>query len=540
MSYEPGDPKLPIIYVRGFAGGNIEGAVEDPFYGFSTGSVHVRANRRGDPTFHQFESPMLRLMSDMDYEVRVHGDQKRYLDLAQDEEIPAATIWIHRFYDVSASSIEDDPEKFSLEKAAINLFDLIKLVRLKTGAPKVFLVAHSMGGLICRCLLQRVIPEAEVDGRGGHDLRAGEKYVASLFTYATPHGGIRFAVGGGFLERLRDFTGLFGADVFGPARMYEYLTPEFLREQEPRRGFKGTVVPQDGFSVSKIFCLAGSNPGDYKELFGLSSRAVGAKSDGLVQLENAVIKGAHSAIVHRSHGGRYGIVNSEEGYQNLNRFLFGDLQVTLDLVRADVGRRDDSDLEFQLDLGLAIRGLPVLVHEQTAAHHCPILVERLEEDEDPVDHPRPLLTTFLSSKAPRPLDEEGNKVSTLRHVLNLRLMSIREKVQKNGDADYGESSIDMRDHLEQTADWEDALVVDILPGDGKSELPQAWAAWTSSFERPVRLWNPMEEGEEALTDVKQDVEGLWVGEVRVPPIARRLLGNDALIRLTVIPRTRDF
>ncbi|WP_457971614.1 esterase/lipase family protein [Arthrobacter sp. D1-17] len=540
MSYQPGDLRLPIIYVRGFAGGDIEGAVEDPFYGFSTGSVHVRANRRGDPKFHQFESPMLRLMSDMDYEVRVHGNQKRYLDQAREGEIPAATIWIHRFYDVSASSIQDEPEKFSLEQAAMNLFSLIKLVRLKTGAPKVFLVAHSMGGLICRCLLQRVIPEAEVDQRAEHNLRAGEKYVASLFTYATPHGGIRFAIGGGFLERLRDFTGLFGADVFGPDRMYEYLTPEFLRDQEPRRGFTGTVIPQDGFSLSKIFCLAGSNPGDYKQLFGLSSRAVGVKSDGLVQLENAVIKDAHCAIVHRSHGGRYGIVNSEEGYQNLNRFLFGDLQVTLDLVNADVGRQDDSDLEFQLDLGLTIRGLPVLVHEQTAAHHCPILVERLEEGEDPVDHPRPLLTTFLSSKAPRPLDEEGNKVSTLRHVLNLRLMSIREKEHKKNDPYDGESTIDMRDHLEQTADWEDALVVDILPGDGASALPRAWAAWTSTLARPVRLWKPMEEGETALEDKAPDVKGSWVGEIAVPSIAHRLLGDKALIRITVIPRTRDF
>jgi hypothetical protein len=31
--------------------------------------------------------------------------------------------------------------------------------------------------------------------------------------------------------------------------------------------------------------------------------------------------------VHRSHSGHYGIVNSEEGYQNLVRFLFGDVRV---------------------------------------------------------------------------------------------------------------------------------------------------------------------------------------------------------------------
>ena len=31
--------------------------------------------------------------------------------------------------------------------------------------------------------------------------------------------------------------------------------------------------------------------------------------------------------MHRSHSGHYGIVNSEEGYQNLTRFLFGALRV---------------------------------------------------------------------------------------------------------------------------------------------------------------------------------------------------------------------
>src|SRR3712207_8041922 len=44
-----------------------------------------------------------------------------------------------------------------------------------------------------------------------------------------------------------------------------------------------------------------------------------------------------------------------------------------------------------------------LVHEQSTAHHCPLLIER-RWLEDSVDTPRPLLTTFLSSKAPRPMD----------------------------------------------------------------------------------------------------------------------------------------
>lgn len=44
------------------------------------------------------------------------------------------------------------------------------------------------------------------------------------------------------------------------------------------------------------------------------------------------IDGAQFAFVDRRHIGRYGIVSSEEGYRNLHRFLFGDLEVTAYLV----------------------------------------------------------------------------------------------------------------------------------------------------------------------------------------------------------------
>ena len=45
---------------------------------------------------------------------------------------------------------------------------------------------------------------------------------------------------------------------------------------------------------------------------------------------------APRAYVHRSHSGHYGIVNSEEGYQNLRRFLFGDIRVDAVLEVEDI------------------------------------------------------------------------------------------------------------------------------------------------------------------------------------------------------------
>jgi hypothetical protein len=519
----PGDDgRLPIIYVRGFAGGAVNTAVDDPFYGFSLGSVHIRSDSGGEPRFHQFESPMLRLITDQGYVVPVHGDQLAFLQQAENGSLDSASIWIHRFYDIAASTFADRPENFTLEGAARNLFDLIRLVRRKTGAPKVFLVAHSMGGLICRSLLQRVIPENDAGESGRVNPAAGANYVARVFTYATPHGGISFAVGQGLLERIRDATGFQGSDIFGPDRMAEYLTPNAPLHSLAGAGFDATKMPEDGFPVSEMFCLVGSNPEDYDVALGLSSKTVGARSDGLVQMKNAAVRNAAVAVVHRSHSGRYGIVNSEEGYQNLQRFLFGDLMVKVELVGFTVGRNEPSEVEFQLDVGLAIRGLPVLVHEQSAAHHCPVLIERWREG-DPIDSPRPLLTTFLSSKAPRPR-VDGRKVPRLRHALRLRLMSIRET--------GGRFIFD--DHMEQTEDWQDALLVDIEPPDQQGSGPHAWAAWSSTIPTAIRDWAP-DDGDK-LSDTGSAPD-FWTGEIMVPEFSRRLLGARAGVRLTVTPRS---
>lgn len=506
--------RLPIIYVRGFAGNtaSIDRAVDDPFYGFNEGSVHVRIDRDEDPVFYQFESPLLRLIGDEGYRLFVQGSQLAYLGAQPDKSVPPASVWVHRFYDASASTFGRKPQDFSLEKAAEDLFALVQLVLAKTGAERVHLIAHSMGGLVCRSMIQRVIPE--------HGQRA-EDFVDRLFTYGTPHGGIEFAVGGGLAAGLRDFFDVNGASIFGPERMYQYLTPDLPvapRAAQPPAGWNPARMPEDGFPVGRVFCLVGTNPEDYDVAWGLSSRAVGARSDGLVQIDNAYVPGTHRAFVHRSHSGRYGMVNSEEGYQNLRRFLFADLEIDVDLADRRARDRADDDIVWQLDTQLSIRGLPVLMHEQTTAHHCPVQLQ-WRRQENTVDTPVPLLTTFLSASAPRPV-ASGTDVPlpTLRHALRLRLLSLRERGGVFG----------FFDHLEQTADWEDTLVVDVEPGNETSP-PRAFATWNSIIPGALRDWQP--DGD-PLPDLAH-APGVWRGRVRVPATARPILGENAAIVLTV-------
>ncbi|MGR6967768.1 esterase/lipase family protein [Geodermatophilus sp. URMC 61] len=510
--------KLPIVYVRGYAGGTsgIDRAVDDPLYGFNEGSVHVRVGASRDPVFYQFESPLLRLIGDDGYRLLVEGGQLAYLRSRADESVPEASIWVHRFYDVSASTFGRHPEEFSIEKAAEDLFQLVQLVLQKTGAPRVHLVAHSMGGLVCRSMIQRVIPD-----RG----ERAEDYVERLFTYGTPHDGIELAVGWGVVEGLRDLFDVQGAAVFGPERMYEYLSPRTStsgRSDGPPPGWRAAEMPEDGFPLGRVFCLVGTNPEDYDVAAGLSSKAVGVRSDGLVQIDNAYVPGAHRAFVHRSHSGRYGMVNSEEGYQNLRRFLFGDLEVTAEFAGLRVRGAADDDIVWQLETQLSIRGLPILMHEQTTAHHCPVQIEWRRE-EDTADTPVPLLTTFLSTRAPRPVvPGTDTPVPRLRHALRLRLISVRQSGGVFG----------FFDHLEQTADWEDTLVVDIEPGDGEAP-PRAFAAWNSVIPGALRDWQP-DKG--PLTDEEPE-PGLWRGRIPVPVTARPILGQDAAVLLTVHGRT---
>ncbi len=372
-------PYYPIIYVRGYAGNDdeIEQTVADPYMGFNLGSTKFRQAWTGAVRRHYFESPLYRLKKDFDYtDVYSHGQ-----DMPPDMEIPAKSIVIYRYYDeqffidLSGKQVElerIEGERREIEEFAAGLGRLILLLRDRIcgddadsrKAFRVYLVAHSMGGLVCRCFLQN----SKVSSAEARNL------VDRVVTYATPHNGIEMRL----LGNVPNFFSPNNANNFNRERMKEYLA--LPKSASDVMNLKGK------FNADRFFCLVGTNYRDYTVAGGWSQRLTGPMSDGLVRITNATVYDQASpsatriqaprAFIHRSHSGHYGIVNSEDGYQNLTRFLFGDVRVDGVLVLDELtlppdvekARTDGKDIEasYHFEVVVKVRGIDWDMHRRTS------------------------------------------------------------------------------------------------------------------------------------------------------------------------------
>jgi pimeloyl-ACP methyl ester carboxylesterase len=377
-------PYFPIIYVRGYAmtGGEVEHTVADPYMGFNVGSTKLRQQYARRVVRHVFESPLVRLMKDEGY-----GDS-----FVDGSELPAhavpnaRAVWIYRYYE-DASKELGSGTRHDIETYARGLLALIDELHdryvpgdrarhgTRSRAFRVYLVAHSMGGLICRCLLQQL---------SRHDAR-----IDKVFTYATPHGGID-------LRGIGNVPG-FGfnqSDTFHEDRMREYLS---LGADTPVHSLDGA------FPEERFFSLVGTNHDDY----GLAKYAVGPMSDGLVRIANAYVADTPRAFVHRSHSGHYGIVNSEDGYQNLRRFLFGNVRVDafLDVqelmlppaVQEQKDRGHAIRADYLVNVIARVRGARWDLHRRTSDEGSAVLVDY--DKHVRARQPLHLASVFLSNAA---------------------------------------------------------------------------------------------------------------------------------------------
>jgi hypothetical protein len=462
-------PFHPIIYVRGFAmtRGEIDETTADPFCGFNLGSTLYRAvpDKKKPPRKYVFESPVVRLASEYGYQ-DVYEDGYDIMDAewsldAQgkptDNAIGPRSIVIYRYYD-AASTYLGGGETPAIETFALGLSRLVARVRelvcsnAKNGMAvedfRCYLVAHSMGGLVCRAFLQN--PALDPEGVQG--------CVDKFFSYATPHNGID-VLG----MNVPPWLAACDVDNFNRAkRMKHYLALEQAFEQYGRVD----LMPEDRFPARKVFTLIGTNRNDYEAAAGLSRNFVGHGSDGLVKIENATLRGlkadgslgepAAKAFVYRAHSGPFGIVNSEEAFQNLARFLFGDVRVDIwleiDEIRlpkavqkeVDDGRRVDA--LYQIEMKAAPRGKLWFLSRRTAEEDSVACVPHAGWEAERSQY---LSSVFLSNRA---------KVNPRRRSLAYR-MQLDVRVP-----DYEiEKRLWLNEHFEGGTIFSNAVVLEMVP-----------------------------------------------------------------------------
>ena len=201
----------------------------------------------------------------------------------------------------------------------------------------------------------------------------------------TPHRGIELGAIPDFLEHgvIRTFNP-FDASIFDEPTMRQFLN---LEEQDVQGNHVYDVhsLGPSGFPIDRCLCLIGS---DYQS-YGIVRKVTGGFSDGLVKQDRAyIVSGTRSdrsisradnvesdypedrqafyANVHRAHSGFRGIVNSYESYDNIQRFLFGNVIVRLCLedmqlkLTQDPGFRYFYDIEFTF----SIRGTGSYLHRR--------------------------------------------------------------------------------------------------------------------------------------------------------------------------------
>ena len=507
-------PFYPIIYVRGYAGNDaeVEDTVADPYMGFNLGATKVRQLWTNKIKRYYFESPLIRLMKDFGYRDVYSGGSEMPLDVPLD----VRSICIYRYYDEASEQLGTGA-RGELEHYAAGLSDLILRIRDRVCGDdadlrkqfRIYLVAHSMGGLVCRSFLQ--------NQQVGSD--EARRLVDKVFTYATPHNGID-------LEIIGNVPGFFSrnnADNFNRQRMAKYL------------GLDGTpdnVSTLNGkFDPRRFFCLVGTNARDYDVARGWSSRVVGPVSDGLVRIENATVSGpvragsettveeAPRAFVHRSHSGHFGIVNSEEGFQNLVRFLFGDVRVDgvlevenitlppkLERARAD-GKKIRASYHFEV--AGRVRGQYWDLHRRLTSESSAIFRKFDDLTAARPRHPH-LFSTFLSA---------GARVNTRRPSLGFSIDLGVQVPQYEVDG-----LLWMDDHYEGGYLFRDKLNIDVIPpaANGKDGQWRLRYGFDSSTPNRASL--------ESAATVKDDSL-----EFPIPIVQRTKPGIEAKLILTARP-----
>ncbi len=213
--------------------------------------------------------------------------------------------------------------------------------------------------------------------------------------------------------------------------------------------------------------------------------------DGLVAMRNETVEGSPRAFVHRAHSGRFGILNAESGYQNLVRFLFGDVRVDGVLkvngltlppaVYRKWEKNPDKRLRasYHFETVVRVRGARWDLHRRVAAEASAVFrkYEELQGADEALRHPH-LFSTFLSASG-------WAKANARRPYLGF---SIELRIRVPEFVLDGAFLLD--DHHEGSNIFSDTILVDVAPPKGRAGRWRVRYGFDSST--PGRATRPLE------------------------------------------------
>jgi Palmitoyl protein thioesterase len=405
------NPYYPIVYVRGYAmtADSKNNAVHDTYYGFNETSVELR--NVPPPKYFAidaFEGQLIKFIKSQGYTDEINEGLEGF------KGDKARGIWICRFYD------EDFIRGITrnIDDHARDLYNLIneiiperlKAVGVDLGTNdeeyKVILIAHSMGGLVCRTLIQNIMPSMNEDPK---------KKIHRLVTMGSPHNGIDMGAIPDFVESfINKAINPYNAGIFDKDVMRGYLKID--KKVDGKYVYDANSLGEQSgnyfFPVKRCFCLIGSDHASYN----LVKTITGNYSDGLVKQNNAFIVAgprpdetygdnetlkysdenrSFTANVHRAHSGFKGIVNSYESYENIKRFLFGNIMAKIFLSDIKLPEPDTDDKYFyDFEFNASIKGTNVYLHRR-AQDPCENAIRFLYKEIPDKIH---LYTGFLNSR----------------------------------------------------------------------------------------------------------------------------------------------
>jgi hypothetical protein len=377
---------LPLILIRGFGGLDAEDEKRIAYQGFNDGTVYPQ--KRGENYI--YEGLILRFMKSLwRYQdaTNVMGyyanqveqkpvaippelsflntnyfsgdktvvDPAMALHLLRTTEDPCRTVWVFRYYDLN-------DRKFEIYgKALVRLIEFIRDIAAhksqSAARPKVNIIAHSMGGLLVREVVQRVYPKG----------KAGE-HINKIVTLGTPHQGISF-------QFIKNWL------FIDAEKEVEHFNPEFQKNEKKNKA--AFTLFGNHFPLERLLTVVGTNYRTYdvgpasklNRIFAVSGEFGPNynRSDGLVKQTFAQIPGAPRTFVHKCHGGSDSLVTSRESFEIATRFFFGNIRARLRLVKAKITRGQDFFGKSEFFFGLSIKPRRVdfdLFHQSAEAENC--------------------------------------------------------------------------------------------------------------------------------------------------------------------------